>query len=176
MAIKGNIPDIGKAYIMEIGKRLEKETDERKSADDSLKKAIEEEAKARKEADDSLQKAIDTETKARKEEDENIREEFRRALEEFGNSVIADIVIPKAAWTKEGGKYAARVSAAAAKADRLPITVIWEASFDIVKRADMSSVSETKDGEIVFRAKNVPEADIYTTVAFLYPKEVLDGI
>ena len=157
MAIKGNIPDIGKAYIMEIGKRLEEEKKARKEGDNKLEGAVKEEARARKEGDDKL------------------KEEFQKALSEFGNSVIEDIVIPKAAWVKEGDIFLAFVEKEAAKSNRFPITVIWDESSDCVKKADMSHIAESADGKIIFRAGKIPENDIYTTVAFLYPKEVIEN-
>ena len=212
MSIKGNIPDIGKAYIMEVGKRLEKETEERKNADNALKGALEDEKAARKKGDSALKEAIDAEAAARKEGDsaledaieaekkarekgdsalqnaieaeagsrkegdDKLKEEFREALKEFGDSVIVDLVIQRSLWEKSGDINIASVPLPEAKANRLPITVVWEESFDTVKKADMSTVSESRDGMIIFKAKNIPEKDIFTTVALLYPKEALEGI
>ncbi|MCH5188406.1 MAG: hypothetical protein J1F63_08375 [Oscillospiraceae bacterium] len=76
MAIKGNIPDIGKAYILKVGKDLEAEVENRKAGDDALRKAIEAEQKTRKEADDELRKAIEAEQKAREAADGLLRDDL----------------------------------------------------------------------------------------------------
>ena len=77
MAIKGNIPDIGKAYILKVGKDLEAEVENRKAADDALSEKLDKEIADRKEGDSALSDKLNQEAQTRKAADD----ELRRAIE-----------------------------------------------------------------------------------------------
>lgn len=81
MAIKGNIPDIGKAYILKVGKDLEAETKNREAADEAIGKRVEDEAKNRKAADDALDKKLDKEIADRKKGDDTLSEKIDQEAE-----------------------------------------------------------------------------------------------
>lgn len=92
MAVKGNIPDIGKAYILKVGKDLEAETENRIAADNALGKKLDKEIADRKEQGSELSGKLDEEAKARKDADDELRRaiEAEQKARELGDSVLRD--------------------------------------------------------------------------------------
>ncbi len=119
-----------------------------------------------------LRSGVDTEETTRTEADEQLKKDFEIALEEFANSIIKEIVIPKAGWLDaDDGGYQNDVYLAEAKHQHFPIVSIDRGdSMDAARKAEMSTASEATDLSVRFWAKRIPDKDINATVALLFPQ------
>ena len=90
-----------------------------------------------------LRSGVDTEETARTEADGQLKQDFETALEEFANSIIKEITIPKAGWLNAGNDgYQNDVSVAEATHRHFPIVSIDKADMDAARKAEMSTASE----------------------------------
>ena len=138
---------------------------------DEVEAMIEMEAKARESGDNILAANIEEETAKRQVADEQLKKDFAAALEEFSNSIIKEIVIPKTGWQDAGdGGYQNDVYMAEAKHQHFPIVSIDLGDMDTARAAEMSPAVEATDLSVRFRAQRVPDNDIHVTVALLFPQ------
>ena len=120
---------------------------------------------------DTIDAAITAEETARTAADEQLKKDFAAALEEFSNSIIKEIVIPKTGWQDAGdGGYQNDVYMAEAKHQHFPIVSIDLGDMDTARAAEMSPAVEATDLSVRFRAQRVPDNDIHVTVALLFPQ------
>lgn len=142
MAVKGNIPDIGKPLVLKLQKDLARETEDRQRSDRELEKKIDDEIDERKEADGA----------------------FSEALTAQEAVIVENVTVPRSGWTEDGGGFKCDVKLEKAGERLFPTVALHEESMSVAAEAEVSPAAETLEGAVRLRAKNRPAGDMTATV------------